>query len=84
MAATEREQLRVPELPLSDTEISTFLVLWAVNGKKGHFRIAEAVTLVPLLREHLRLSAVEQQELHLRMGKSCCPVYPAMYTNEYV
>jgi hypothetical protein len=79
-----REQLHVPELPPSDAEIGAFLVLWAVDGGEGRFRVAEAVTRVPLLRDYLRLSEEEHRELYLCMGKPCCPVYPVVYTNEYV
>ncbi len=84
MAAMAREQLHIPELPPSNDEIGAFLVLWAVDGEEGRFCITEAVTCVPLLRNYLRLSKEEHRELRLRMGKSCCPVYSIMYTNEYV
>ncbi len=84
MAAMAREQVHVPELPPSDAEISAFLVLWAVDGKEGCFRVAKAVTREPLLRDYLRLSEAEYRELRLCMGKSRCPVYPVVYTNEYV
>ncbi len=80
----EREPLRVPELPPPDDVISAYLIHWAMDSKEGRFCVMEAVTHVPLLWEHLRLSAVEQQELRLCMGKSCCPVYPVVYANEYV
>jgi hypothetical protein len=59
MAAMAREPLHVPDLPPSNNEISAVLVIWAVDGKEGHFRMAEAVTHVPLLQKHLGLSAVE-------------------------
>ncbi len=72
------EQLHIPELPPSNTEISAFLIFLTVDGKEGRFRVAEAVTHVPLLRDYLSLSEVEHRELRLRMGKSCCPVYPVM------
>jgi hypothetical protein len=84
MAAMAREQVHVPELPPSDAEIGAFLILWAVDGEEGRFRVAEAVTREPLLRDYLGLSKTEHRELRLRMGKSCCPVYPVVYTNEYV
>jgi hypothetical protein len=84
MAAMAREQVHVPELPPSDAEIGAFLVLWAVDGEEGRFRAAEAVTREPLLRNYLSLSETEHRELRLRMGKSCCPVYPVVYTNVYV
>jgi hypothetical protein len=84
MAVMTREQLQVPELPPSDTKIGAFLVLWAEDGEEGRFQMAEAVMRIPLLRDYLRLSEAEHRELRLRMGKSCCPVYPVVYTNEYV
>ncbi len=82
MAAMEREQLRISELPPSDAKVGAFLVLWAVDGEEGRFRVAEAVARVPLLREHLGLSAVEQQELRLRMGRFCCPAPSLRNANE--
>jgi hypothetical protein len=83
MAAIAREQLHILELPPSDAEIGAFIVLWAVDGEEGRFRLAEVVTHVPRLQEYLRLSKAEDRELHFCMGKSCCPVYPVVYTNEY-
>jgi hypothetical protein len=40
MEAMEREQLRVLELLLSVTKVSTFLVLWAMDSVEGRFCIA--------------------------------------------
>jgi hypothetical protein len=82
MAAMEREQVHVPELPPTDDEVGAFHVLWAVEGEEGRFRVVETVTRHPLLREHLRLSAVEHPELHLRMGRYCCPVHSLRNANE--
>ncbi len=79
-----KEPLRVPELPPPGDVVGVYLVHWAVDGEEGRFRMAEAVTCVPLLREHLPLSAVEHQELHLRMGRYCCPAYLSVYTDESV
>ncbi len=84
MAVIAREQVHVPELPPSDAKIGAFLVLWAVDGEEGRFCVAEAVTCEPLLRDYLGLSETEHRKLRLRMGESCCPVYPVVYTNEYV
>ncbi len=76
--------MHVLELPPSTAEVGAFLVFWNVDGEEDCFRVAEAVTHEPLLRDYLRLSEAEHRELRLRMGKSCCPVYPVMYANEYV
>ncbi len=84
MAAMAREPLCVPELSFPGDVVSAYLVHWAVNGEKGYFRVAEEVTHVPLLREHLPLSAMEHQELRLCMGRYCCPAYLSVYTNESV
>ncbi len=84
MAAMAREPLRFPELPPPGDVVGAYLVYWAVDGEEGHFRVAEAVTRVLLLQEHLPLSAVEHQELRLRMGRYCCPAYLSVYTNESV
>ncbi len=84
MVAVAREPLRISELPPPGDVVGPNLVHWAVDGEKSRFRVAEAVTRVPLLREHLPLSAVEHQELRLRMGRYCCPAYLSVYTNESV
>ncbi len=81
MAAMAREPLRVLDLPPSNDEIGALLIIWAIDSKEGRFCVAEVFTCIPVLQEHLYLSAVEQQELRLCMCKSCCPVYPAMYSN---
>ncbi len=70
--------------PSSAAEVGAVLVIWTVDGEEGRFRVAEAVTRKPLLRDYLRLSEAEHRELRLRMGKSLCPVYPVVYTYEYV
>ncbi len=84
MAAMAREPLCVPDLPPSNIEIGAFLIVRAVDSEESHFHVADTVMHVPQLWEHLRLSTVEHRELCLRMNKSCCPIYPAVYTNEYV
>jgi hypothetical protein len=84
MAAMARESLHVPKLPPPGDMVGAYLVHWAIDGVEGRFHVAEAVTRVPLLREHLPLSAVEHHELHLRMGRYCCPAYLSVYANESV
>ncbi len=49
MAAMAREPLYVLDLPPSDDEIGAILIVWAMDGKEGHFHVAEAVTHVLLL-----------------------------------
>ncbi len=84
MAAMAREPLRVPELSSPGDVVGAYRVHLAVDGEEGHFRVAEVVMRILLLREHLPLSAVEYQEFRLCMGRYCCPAYLFVYTNKSV
>ncbi len=82
MAVIARKLLHVPELPPPSDMVSAYLIHWAMDGDGDRFCVAEAVTRIPLLQEHLPLSAKEYQELRLCMSRYCCPAYPSVYTNE--
>ncbi len=84
MACMVREPLRVQVLPPPIDVVGAYLVHWVLDGVESRFHVTEAVTPVSMLREHLPLCAVEHQELRLRMGRYCCPVYSSVYTDEYV